>query len=252
MQGPFGEIEGKTRIGGYIVELSSYGGSMKKYRRIKIEDKSTVASAVLPGDTVLLLEPATPVFLPHQYESEAVMIRFTEPVFVTPGSEASFYLTAPVDYVVYDEDGEIVDIFALENPKYGLYGDPAEGVVCRYTRSNVHPEPVNPEPGRALVPVRVRNSYSATLKMTLVVIPHRMIKIYYSGEGTVFYSVVKVELEDTSKAVVISDKLPPSRNLKPSRVDPFKRKGTFIPIEVGRFELEWGFSIPLTRLTPQS
>jgi hypothetical protein len=247
----YGEIKESVKIGDYTVQIDDYGKNLKKYQRL-IGNEETVLSAVLPGDSVLLVEPSIPVFLPYQYQSEAVMIRLSEPVYVTPNFTSTFYLGAPFDIVVYDEDGEIIDIFAIENPKYSLYGDPNSGVVCRYGRSKVYVNEKDIPLDKAVLPVKVRNSYNTTLKVTLVVVPYRMLKTFYDKDGRVYYSVAKVELESKNKAVVYSSREPPHKGLTHSRIDPFKRKGIFIPTEVGRFELEWGFSIPLTRLSPQS
>jgi len=251
LTGIYGLIRNSATIGNHIVRIEDYGKNLKKYQRIT--DNSEVASsAVLPGDSVLLVEPSIPIFLPFQYESEALMIRLKEPVYVTPNYTSTFYLEAPFDIVVYDEDGEIIDIFTIENPKYGLYGDPNNGVVCRYGKSSVYVSDEDIPPTRAILPVKVRNSFNTTLKVTLIVVPYRLLKTYYSQNGKVYYSTAKVELEDKNRAVVYASKEAPLRGLRQSKIDPFKRKGIFIPTEVGRFELEWGFSIPLTRLSPQS
>ncbi|MCE4607233.1 MAG: DUF432 domain-containing protein [Desulfurococcales archaeon] len=247
----YGLIRNSASIGDYVIRIENYGRDLKKYERLT--DNNEVAfSAVLPGDSVLLAEPSLPIFLPFQYESEALMIRLKEPVYVTPNYTAIFYLEAPFDIVVYDEDGEIIDIFTMENPKYSLYGDPNNGVVCRYGKSSVHVSEEDVPLTRGVLPVKVRNSFNTTLKVTLIVIPYRLLKTYYSQNGRVYYSVAKVELEDKNRAVVYASKEAPRKGLRQSKIDPFKRKGIFIPTEVGRFELEWGFSIPLTRLSPQS
>jgi hypothetical protein len=247
----FGVIEEETEIGGFKLYLRDYGKNLKKYIR---EDNNgeILSQAVLPGDSVLLAEPSIPIFLPFQYESEAIMIRLKEPVYVTPGYTSTFFLEAPYDIVVYDEDGEIIDIFSLGTPKYGLYGDPNNGVVCRYMKSSVYADEKNVPKNSAIMPVKVMNSYHTTLKITLIVVHYKLLTTYYNDDGKVYYSVSKVELEEKNKAVVYSSKQPPHKGLRRSRIDPYKRKGVFIPTEVGRFELEWGFSIPLTRLTPQS
>ncbi|MEB3772253.1 MAG: DUF432 domain-containing protein [Desulfurococcales archaeon] len=251
MTGIFGVIEEETVIGGFKLYLRDYGRRLKKYIR-ENSSGEILSQAVLPGDSVLLAEPSIPVFLPFQFESEAIMVRLKEPVYVTPGYTSTFYVEAPYDIVVYDEDGEIIDIFSPGNPKYGLYGDPNNGVVCRYGKSSVYVSEEDVPENSAVLPVKVMNSYHTTLKITLIVVHYRLLRTYYSDDGRVYYSVAKVELEEKNRAVVYSSKQPPHKGLRQSRIDPYKRKGVFIPTEVGRFELEWGFSIPLTRLTPQS
>jgi len=251
LTGIYGLIKDSVTIGNYVVRIEDYGRNLKKYIRLT-DNSKVVSSAVLPGDSVLLAEPSIPIFLPFQYESEALMIRLKEPVYVTPNYTSIFYLEAPFDIVVYDEDGEIIDIFTIENPKYGLYGDPNNGVVCRYGKSSVYVSEDDIPLTKAILPVKVRNSFNTTLKVTLVVVPYRLLKTYYGQNGRVYYSIAKVELEDKNKAVIYASKEAPRKGLRQSKIDPFKRKGIFIPTEVGRFELEWGFSIPLTKLSPQS
>ncbi|MCE4614109.1 MAG: DUF432 domain-containing protein [Desulfurococcales archaeon] len=247
----YGAIKNSVIIGGYTVHVDDYGKNLKKYQRLTSTGEA-VSTAVLPGDSVLLAEPSMPIFLPFQYESEALLIRLSEPVYVTPNYTSVFYLEAPFDVVVYDEDGEIIDIFTVEDPKYGLYGDPNNGVVCRYGKSGVYVSEEEIPRGKAVLPVKVRNSFHTTLKITLIVVPYRLLKAYYTKEGKIYYSIAKIELEDKNRAVVYASKEPPLKGLRQSRIDPFRRKGIFIPTEVGRFELEWGFSLPLTRLSPQS
>ena len=156
-----------------------------------------------PGINLLLL-PYPPFLLPEQGLFNCIYIKLEVPVVVHQRSVTKVWIEVPYDYAVIAESGEshlLVDVFPSEAgvPKLAVYGDLAEGMLCRYFKSRVDEEARR---GVARVLLNIINHNEDAASVSRVVLPRLGFNMYYSSEGSVIGSDTVMILRSPSAAEV--------------------------------------------------
>jgi hypothetical protein len=100
----------------------------------------SVEKILVASSSKLLLNPVEPVNKPKALASY-LLIEFANTLQVEPKGTMNIFLTFPIEIAVYisaDEEFEVVDAFALARQKFTLYGDPINGVICKYWKSTIY------------------------------------------------------------------------------------------------------------------
>ncbi|AKG91295.1 hypothetical protein GAH_01411 [Geoglobus ahangari] len=199
---------------------------------------NTVEKVILSKKGRLVINPVEPVNLPKQV-CHHLEISFKKRVIVEPKYRETFFLTFPVEIGVFTTgkgDIELIDVFSFVKPKYTLYGDPRNGLICRYWESEPSLSLPNPDPLReGVMRLEIRNTESEWVEVSRVVFNVYLMSIYYSDD-LVFSNA---EMEVTSKKVAETRFL-----LSPLRDGMRKAVEIFTPRKVPgltkRFFMEWG------------
>ncbi|MBC7114400.1 MAG: uncharacterized protein PWR13_629 [Archaeoglobi archaeon] len=130
----------------------------------------------------LILTPVEPVNLPENV-TNYMQIEFSKPVFIPPNESRVCYLKFPVEigvFLAWRRSSEPIDVFSIERPKYTLYGEPRNGVVCRYWRSEVYGSFPNSDKFReGVLRLRIRNSANEWCSISSAVFDVYGMKIFY-------------------------------------------------------------------------
>ena len=143
-----------------------------------------------------LLNPVEPVNIPKALASH-LLIDFANTLQIEPKGTKNIFLTFPVEIAVFmpsNEEFEVIDAFTLARQKLTLYGDPINGVICKYWKSSIYPaEPsLNPiEEG--LVELTVTNTTTGWVEVTKTVLNAYGMKIYYSDEKVSMKATMKLK-----------------------------------------------------------
>ncbi len=112
-------------------------GDHLRYERTSSTE--SIEKILLTKDCGIIINPIEAQKLNKQV-SQYLLIEFEKSVFVEPKDTTSIYLTFPVEIGVFisgRKNYELLDSFTLARQKYTLYGDPRNGVICKYHKSPV-------------------------------------------------------------------------------------------------------------------
>lgn len=137
------------------------------------------------GRGSIVINPVEPLNLPRDL-TPYLYLDFQRPAALAPKSTSTVFVTFPVEIGVFLKDnGEIetLDIFTLARQKYTLYGDPRNGMLCRYWSTPVVTEP--PRPDRlheGVMELKLVNATGTWIELTKAVFSAYGMKLYYSDE----------------------------------------------------------------------
>lgn len=236
--------DGESNISNFKVKVETMSDGIL-YSRYDASG-NMVASTRLTSSVSLQLLPIEPVAGAGGDVVECIYVKLETPLVVE--SRAEITLRVPVDYgiVAYGSNGSniLVDSFPEASIPYklALYGPPTEGFICRYYRESWNPARIE-SPGLAWVNVRIRNELGSIARVSSIVIPLDMVKVYYK-QGTWIAAInnVIMTLESRNTARINVDEDPPSADFDQSP-DIVKRDGLTPSYALGReaFRMLWGY-----------
>ncbi len=131
----------------------------------------------------LWMSPVKPFNCPKMITS-SLMIELGKTLVVPPKQVKVIFLRFPVEIaVITSREGKdkVIDVFTDNPPKYAMYGDIKEGIMCRYYKSDVYVHPPRTDPSReGLLEVKVKNSTSDWREVSKLVFEGLLMKIFYS------------------------------------------------------------------------
>jgi hypothetical protein len=133
----------------------------------------------------LLLNPVEPVNKPKALASY-LLIEFANTLQVEPKGTMNIFLTFPIEIAVYisaDEEFEVVDAFALARQKFTLYGDPINGVICKYWKSTIYTaEPSLNRIEEGVIGLTIANTTADWVEVTKAVFNAYGMKLYFDDK----------------------------------------------------------------------
>jgi hypothetical protein len=180
----FGQYDIPIRIEqeGITVSVQKEGESILYTRECLGESLEKILVA---GSGKLLLNAVEPVNKPKALASY-LLIEFANTLQVEPKGTMNIFLAFPVEIAVFmpsNEEVEVIDAFTLARQKLTLYGDPINGVICKYWKSSIYTaEPsLNPiEEG--IIGLTITNTTTGWVEVTKAVFNAYGMKIYYDDE----------------------------------------------------------------------
>jgi len=225
----------KIESDGILISVENEKGNLV-YRRKCMDEE--VEKILIGVGGKLIVNPVEPVNKPVEVTSY-LQIEFSRNVVVEPKSTKHIYLRFPVEIGVLvssPADIEVLDIFTLVKPKYTLYGDPRNGIICKYWKSDVFPDIPKIEPLKeGVMELTIKNKVSEWVTISKAVFNGVEMKIYYSED----FVSMKALMDVSSKTMAETDFIdaPLKAGMKKSVEIYTARK---IPIVGKRLEMEWG------------
>jgi hypothetical protein len=140
---------------------------------------------VLSSGAEILVQPVEPLNLPKRICSH-LLIDFASTVMIEPDSDSRVFLTFPVEigiFITKKKKHDLLDIVSLNNQKYTLYGDPNNGIICRYHQSKIHHEIPEVDPFESgVISLRIVNKGSNWVRVNKAVFKAKGMKIYYNTD----------------------------------------------------------------------
>ena len=206
----YGRIgSGTYKLDEHVISIKGVGERNILYTRAL--DKDVVCEQVIVGSTELVLIPMYPVLIPKNI-TNYILVELDRKTSIAPGSETNFYIKIPVDiavYAYYGREYTMIDIIPCSKPKYVLYGTPSEGVIARYTRSRVYMEEPEPEKGKALVSIRVRNKTREWTVLTKILMDASNLRLHYTnGSWRACVQEIEVSIDSLTTATVSYGEVP--------------------------------------------
>ena len=154
------------------------------YRR-QLGDETAEKLLLGGGRGSIVINPVEPLSLPRDL-TPYLYLDFQRPVALAPKTSSIVFVTFPVEIGVFlQEHGEVetLDIFTLARQKYTLYGDPRNGILCRYWSTPVGT--TAPCPGRlqeGVMELKLVNGTGSWVEVNKAVFSAYGMKLYYNDD----------------------------------------------------------------------
>jgi len=177
----------------------------------------SVEKILLAGPTKALLNPVEPVNRPKALASY-LLIELEKTLQVEPKGTRNIFLTFPVEIAVFmpsNEEFEVIDAFTLARQKFTLYGDPKNGVICKYWKSSVYSTMPSPDPIReGFIELTVINTNSNWIEATRAVFNALGMKLYYNNKMVFMKANMNLRTGDSAETEFID--IPLKKGMKKS------------------------------------
>ena len=200
--------------------------------RAKIYRRGSFEKLILSESGKVVVNPVEPVNLPKNI-TKYLLVDLKRSVVVEPKTTRKITLTFPIEIAVIlvgKKSLEVLDVFSFVNQKYTLYGDPNNGVICRYWQSDVFEKEKEYFSGK--LEVEIRNSSDEWVEIGKLVFDVYGMKIYYD-ESVLSFAKVNILSEKVAETEFI-DKKAGSKSIELY----VARK---IPVVSRKFVMEWGY-----------
>lgn len=208
------------------------------YRYIR-ESDGRKERIILAKNGRIIVNPIEPVNLPKEL-TNFLMIELKEGVISEPKSKMDVFLTFPIEVGIFlaaKKDVDVLDIFSLNPPKFSIYGNPRDGIICRYWKSGVSGELPNVDPKReGIMKLRITNSSNEWVEIRNLVFDIFGMKIYFNDEIVASNASMNVESLRVAETSFIAKPL--HEGMKKSLELYTARK---IPMVGKKFVMEWGY-----------
>jgi uncharacterized protein len=134
--------------------------------------------------------PSFPIFVPA-YRTDYVYLNFKKPIFVSRESSTEIFVPVPIENALYftgPEINEYIDVFSCkpETARFGLYGPPEEGKLCKFANISVEYEDRDFEPFLyAKMRVKIDNELENGIKLGKLIFPITNHELYYNEKTAV-------------------------------------------------------------------
>ncbi len=197
---------------------------------------SEKAEFILPKKEIhsILIQPSEPFV--RNLNSTFLMLKFLEPISLLPYSKLVGFVDFPLNTSIFviDNKFEHIDIFSIAPTKLALYGNPHNGIICRYWETSFKPSKPFQKPFETgILELTLTNPTSSNVIVSKLVLNFSFIEIFYNSLACISAASVKV----------ISDKLAETEFIQPDVPKEFQKSIDLIPTKIlssSKFLMEFG------------
>ncbi|HUV02335.1 MAG TPA: DUF432 domain-containing protein [Desulfobacteria bacterium] len=154
-----------------------------------------VDKIVLARTGHVLINPIEPMHKPKELTS-FLLVEFDKTLLVEPERAKKIFITYPIEIGVFISSGtvvEVLDIFTLARQKFTLYGDPRNGVICKYWSSNVYSSLPAVDPlCEGVIELSITNATKEWVKITKAIFNAYGMKMYYNDARVTMKATMKI------------------------------------------------------------
>lgn len=220
---------------GFYISIEK-DGKLNHYKRDYNGD--TLEKDIFSDKSKILIHPVEPLNIPKEITSN-FLIEFDKHLIVEPQGVEKIYLKFPIEIGIFisgKKDIEIVDILTLVTQKFALYGDPRNGVICKYWNSEIYSNiPAVNHLQEGVVELIVRNRTNRWVEVTKAVFNAYGMKIYFNQDLVSMKANIKILSEEIAETYFINS--PVKTGMKKS-MELYAVRKLLIPTT--RFLMEWG------------
>ncbi|MGA1870626.1 MAG: DUF432 domain-containing protein [bacterium] len=152
------------------------------YTRTALDD--TITKVVMPQHEEVLINPVEPLNKPKALTS-LLYIDLENVLMLAPRITKTIYLLFPIEigvFIVSNGNYQLLDILSLVKQKFTLYGDPKNGLLCKYYKSEVYSSPPALNSShQGIIELHIFNSNSDWAEVKKIIFNAYGMKIYYDS-----------------------------------------------------------------------
>lgn len=213
-----------------------YSYSRENSQSTPVEDYIAIRTA----DLEVEFAPTYPINVPA-YRTDYVFLKFEKSIFVSMKSSTEIFVPVPIENAFVFTGSEIrehVDVFSCfpSNSRYGLYGPPEYGRLCKFAKIAISSNDKDFESFLfAKMKVKIENKYEEGVKVGHLIFPVTNHDLYYKDKSAVF-DTLKVIIKDRLGLVYANIEHEPI-SLKGWTKAPRRKEKTD-----HEFSMKWGFT----------
>ena len=179
----------------------------KAYSYIRKNSEDQISEKIIPTKSNTLkieLCPIRPLNHPAR-RTNYVFLKFDKDIFLSESSAATVYVHFPIEiglFLVHDSHRDSIDWVTCDplNSRFGLYGTPDTGTLCKYADVSLANDMSDSEPYvNGVMKILIENNLSSGQSVGKVIFPITDNSIYYSDSKAIMDGI-KVTLR--KRAVV--------------------------------------------------
>lgn len=163
------------------------------YRRICLEEKAEKNLLINKGK--IILNPVEPLNNPKPLTTY-LLIKLEKTLVLEPKSTKKVYLKFPIEigaYLSNSQDLQVLDVFTLTKPKFTVYGDPRNGVLCKHWKSDIYASIPSVDPlYEGVIQLKIENANPDCVEITKAVFNAYGMKIYYNDRMAAMKATMKI------------------------------------------------------------
>ena len=163
------------------------------YRRDCLDERAE--KRLLASDGKVLLNPVEPLNKPKVLTPH-LLVAFDKTLAVEPRMCEKIFITFPIEIGVYIstiKELHLIDVFTFTRPKFTVYGDPRNGVLCKYWQSGIHSLMPSTDPfHQGFMELSISNTMSDWIEVTKSVFNANGMKIYYNDRMVTMKAEMKL------------------------------------------------------------
>ena len=198
------------------ISLTKTGEDSYIYRRDhEGESASKTVFSSKKGKVKLAIYPVRPIQMPRRL-AHNIMVKLESPIALPPKSSVTHHLTMPIEigvFTISKKSNYMIDAFSLSFPKYGLYGTPDMGYICRLHNSTISSEEEAVQYEEAEIIMKFQNKSANWATIHKIVMDAYMVDLYLSGD-TVYLEASNLVIEDGDVASLFLNNKPPLQGLE--------------------------------------
>ncbi len=185
----------------------------------------------------ILLNPVEPLNTPKRLANN-LLIEFKNRLLLEPKIKKKIFITFPIEigiFVYKEKNFEALDIISLMKQKFILYGDPADGIICKYWSSDIHAFlPKTDILKEGIIELEIENKTDKWIEAGKAIFNGYGMKIYYNDHMAYMRGNMKISSEQTAETDILEIR---ERHMKKS-IELFKNK--ILPVTSSSFLMEAG------------
>ncbi|MCV0392405.1 MAG: DUF432 domain-containing protein [Nitrosopumilus sp.] len=200
------------------IKIEKISPNVFSYNR-KDSENNLVEKMIPTKEEQLILEftPIRPVNYPAR-RTNYVYLDFETPVFLSEGSAAKIFVRCPIEigvFLIHDERKDSLDWFTCDpfNSRFGLYGNPESGTLCKYAKSDIVESYDDSIPFfNAVMEVNLKNNLDKGYLVSKIIFPISDNSVYYDHSKAIIDSLdvvlrkkVILEIIDVASKPIITD-----------------------------------------------
>lgn len=169
------------------------------YSRACLEENTE--KRLLMNKCDILIYPVEPLNTPKVL-SQYLFIEFDNTLILAPKVTKKIFLTFPVEIAVFLRVGKsfrVIDSFSVSKQKFTLYGEPKDGLICKYWKSQVYDTfPSTPRYYEGVLELNLSNLSADWKQVTKTVVNAYGMKVFYNEQRVGIKARMKVEDDGTA------------------------------------------------------
>lgn len=183
------------------ISIAMNKGDGSSYRYTRTCGESTVEKSVVVSKGELMILPVEPLNTPKVL-TPYLLIEFDRKLLIEPKGSARIFLTFPIDIGVLirlNKEVKVVDSMSLMPQKFTLYGDPKQGLICKYWNSAVHDQMPQRDPLReGVLELSITSAGREWEEVSKTVLNAYGMKLYYGDKLVTLKGKMKINDDKTA------------------------------------------------------
>lgn len=205
------------------------------YERINKNSKDKYSTKLGQQPSEIIFQPSEPLF--PTVNTTFLLLHFEEPLTLLPDTSVDVWVTLPIaTSVIITQNGKynLLDIIHFAPVKFALYGDAHKGKICRYWRTSIALNKINPDYFlNCMLNLNISNSTSAIIKLTKLVLDFAFLEILYKDQYCF----------SSAKARILGENIAETEFTTPTSSEGFSKNFDLLPVRKfssPKFLMEFG------------